>query len=158
MANDIYTIAASGMAAQQTQMDLIAANLANVTSSRTSGGPYHTRTAILQSATPFSEEFEQARLATPFTQALWLQPLGNGFALDESGSDEGWAPAPGVEIAGIVEQSPASSNHDQGQSDVDPIEQMVALVAAGRSYDANVAVLQAAKQMDMEASDISRLA
>ena len=41
-------------------------------------------------------------------------------------------------------------------SDGDPIGQMIALVATGRAYDADVAALQAAKQMDVEASDIDK--
>jgi len=32
----------------------------------------------------------------------------------------------------------------------------VSLVAAGRAYDADVAALQAAKQMDVEAIDVDR--
>jgi flagellar basal-body rod protein FlgC len=41
--------------------------------------------------------------------------------------------------------------------DVDPIEQMIGLVASGRAYDADVSMLQAAKQMDLEAADINRV-
>ena len=47
-------------------------------------------------------------------------------------------------------------NAQAPQTGSDPIGQMIALVAAGRAYDADVAALQAAKQMDVEASDIDK--
>lgn len=135
MPADIYAIAASGMSAQQTQMDLIASNLANVSTSRSAaGGPYHPRSAILQTATSFDDMFA-------------LASASDAFADSEGVSD--WSMPPGVEVAAIATAS---------DKEVDPIEQMVALVAAGRGYDADVAVLQSAKQMDMEASDIARYA
>lgn len=150
MASDAYAIAASGMAAQQTQMDLIAANLANVSTIRTaSGGPYHARTAVLQTSGAFADELQAA------------QDGGGDDFLSTAGltlDAEDWQQPQGVEVAAIVEDAASSPNATHNETEVDPIEQMVALVAAGRSYDANVAVLQAAKQMDMEASDISRLA
>lgn len=145
---DAYAIAASGMAAQQTAMDLIAANLANVSTTRTAhGGPYRTQTAVLETAAPFGQTLESAQLEG--ADSLLATP-DLAFETDE------WATPPGVEVTGVVQSSRSGVNGNE--ADVDPIEQMVALVAAGRNYDANVAVLQAAKQMDMEASDISRLA
>ncbi|MDQ6779658.1 MAG: flagellar basal body protein [Candidatus Eremiobacteraeota bacterium] len=135
MPADIYAIAASGMSAQQTQMDLIASNLANVSTSRSAtGGPYHPRSAILQTATSFDDVFALANLS-------------DGFAGNDGVSD--WSAPPGVEVAAIATET---------DKEVDSIGQMVALVAAGRGYDADVAVLQSAKQMDLEASDIARYA
>lgn len=150
MASDAYAIAASGMAAQQTQMDLIAANLANVSTIRTAGGgPYHPRTAVLQTSGAFADELQAAQGSGGDDFLITA-----GLTLDA----EDWQQPQGVEVAAIVEDAASSPNATRNETGVDPIEQMVALVAAGRSYDANVAVLQAAKQMDMEASDISRLA
>lgn len=167
MQPDIYAIAASGMAAQQTQMDLIAANLANVATTRTArGGPYHSRAALLQTAAPFSDALAQAQTSSvdDFLEPTFLRT--SNLMADDSAPDADydndaaadWATPPGVEVAAIVSQANAVTDKNAGASDVDPIEQMVGLVAAGRSYDANVAVLQAAKQMDLEASDISRFA
>ncbi len=138
-AADIYAIAASGMAAQQTEMDLIAANIANATS--TQGGhniPYRARTAVLEPSTTFADALAGAQ-DSDFDFAL--------AALVGDGTDA----APGVAVSSIAE---TASN----AGEVDPIEEMVRLVAAGRSYDADVSVLQTAKQMDLDAADIARLA
>ena len=73
----------------------------------------------------------------------------------------------GVRIADIVEEAPGrdSTTGASGQpagpqsrfdDAVDPIQQMVSLVAAGRAYDGDVAALQAAKQMDVEAIQVDQ--
>jgi hypothetical protein len=72
---------------------------------------------------------------------------------DESFGESGDLSQSGVALAGILTEPSASSG---GAADVDPIGQMVSLVSAGRAYDADVAALQAAKQMDVEAIDVDR--
>jgi len=158
---DVYEIATSGMAAQRMQMDLIAANLANAGVVRADGGVFHPKTAVLTSSSAFEPVLRTAA-------------LGDG---EDSFGEFAFADEPadaqaGVTVADIVTQErgpqyrfdPGNPFAAKGGAhkgyvmlpDVDPIEQMVALVASGRAYDADVSMLQAAKQMDMEAADIGR--
>jgi flagellar basal-body rod protein FlgC len=160
--SDIYDIASSGMSAQRTQMDLIAQNLANAGVPRADGTVFHARAAVLEQVSPFSSALISAL----------DEPTSDEFAdLDDSGD---WnAPPSGVQVASVVERTDAPQyRFDPGNPfaarsgqhkgfvalpDVDPIEQMVDLVSAGRAYDANVSMLSAAKQMDVEAADIDRV-
>lgn len=160
--SDVYEIAASGMAAQRTQMDLIADNLANAGVVRADGGVFRPKTAVLTSEPTFEPLLRSA--------ALRGDDSFGEFAFAEA-DDMSGEPA-GAVVAEIVEQPRGPQyRFDPGNPfavksgshkgfvtlpDIDPIEQMVALVSSGRAYDANVSMLQAAKQMDIEAADIGR--
>lgn len=159
--SDIYDIASSGMAAERTQMDVIALNLANAGVPRADGAVFHAQTAVLEQAQPFEASFKSAL-------AVSSDDDFSDLAFGESES----AQPSGVEVADVVERpDPPQYRFDPGNPfaarsgahkgyvalpDVDPIEQMVALVSAGRAYDANVSMLSAAKQMDLETVDIDR--
>lgn len=152
-----FDIAASGMAAQRAYIDVIAENLANSATVRADGEPYRARAPLFETVSPFALALEEA------TQ----DDISVRFDDDEA------TLASGVRLASVVERSgppryqfdpahplAAKSGPHRGfvaLPDVDPIEQMIELVAAGRAYDADVSVLQNAKQMDVEASDIVRL-
>jgi flagellar basal-body rod protein FlgC len=122
-----FDIAASGMSAQRTQMDVIAANLANADVRRSNGTPYRLQTAVFEPA-------GTADSSASFTDALDVA-TNDGF--EQISFD-----------AGLVEGS---------NEPPDPVSQMIALVSAGRAYDADVSALQAAKQMDVEAIDIQQV-
>jgi flagellar basal-body rod protein FlgC len=158
--SDVYEIAASGMSAQRTQMNLIAENLANAGVTRADGTVFHPKVAVLETASPFEASLSAAVSNT----ALEL----SDFAFADERADE---PA-GVAVADIVDQeggpqyrfdpaNPFAAKIGSRKGyvmlpDVDPIGQMVALVSSGRAYDANVSMLNAAKQMDIEAAEIGR--
>lgn len=161
--DDMYAIAASGMAAQRTQMDVIADNLAHAGVVRADGSVFRSKTAVLASESSFE----------PMMRTALLGDTGydTDFALAGAG-DAMYGPS-GVTVADIVDDERRPQyRFDPGNPfaakkgshagyvalpDVDPIQQMVALVGSGRAYDADVSMLQAAKQMDMEAADIARV-
>lgn len=133
----IYDIAASGMAAQRFRVQLIAANIANAETTRTpGGGPFRKKDAV----------FETAVL---------------GAAAD--GSD-----LVGVRIKEVqASREPFPTRYDPGHPDadargivqypnVDPVEEMVNLTAASRSYEANVAVVRAVRAMTASAQELLR--
>jgi flagellar basal-body rod protein FlgC len=145
-----FDIAASGMAAHRLEMDVIAQNIANADVRRPDGSAYRPRTAVFEPA-------------SSFTFADMLDRLSADDASSVDDMDDGDASLAGVRLAGIVDGGapiagvvPADSL-ERAAADDDPIEQMVSLVAAGRAYDADVAALQAAKQMDVEAIDVDRV-
>lgn len=157
---DAYDIAASGMSAQRTQMDVIAQNIANAGLPRADGSVYRPKAAVLEQAQSFQTFFDDA-LGSPDEEFA-------AFASDEEVASQPL----GVEVATILERPDAvqyryepsnpfalSNGPHKGSVQlpaVDPIEQMVGLVSAGRAYDANVSMLNAAKQMDLEAADVER--
>jgi flagellar basal-body rod protein FlgC len=127
---DCFDISASGLSAQRARLDVIAANLANVETTRTpSGGPYRRRQPIFASR----------------------------------GSNPG-----GVEMIGTVPDPREPRRvHQPGHPDADAegfvaypnvnvVEEMVDLVSATRSYEANAAAFNAAKSMVLQALDLGR--
>ncbi len=154
------------MAARRVELDLIASNLANSSTTLTeNGSPYRAKAALFA---PRDDSYESSGFSQIFDNALdaATEPWNVSFF---DGDDD--RPR-GVELAAIVDRSdPPQYRFDPGNPfaarggahkgyvalpAVDPIKEMVALIAAGRSYEADVAALQGAKQMDMEALDIDR--
>ena len=153
MSPSAFDIASSGMAAHRLEMDVIAQNIANAGTRRTrEGEPYRERRVVTE----------------PLVSGSFASILDDAAFAPFDDEDE---PA-GVEVTGIVESNaPAEYRYDPhspfafasgarkgfvAEPSVDPIEQMISLVSAGRAYDADVAALQAAKQMDVEAVDVDR--
>ncbi|HZV79973.1 MAG TPA: flagellar basal body rod protein FlgC [Candidatus Binatus sp.] len=157
MSEDVsaFDIAASGMAAQRLSMNVIAANLANANVQRADGQVYR---PLVAAFAPADDDGDSAQLAVDddFDVAMGDEstPAGVRFTgLIRQQSDPVYKLDPGNPLA-------AASGPHKGyveMSDVDPIAQMIGLVSAGRSYDADVSALQAAKQMDVEAIDIEQL-
>ena len=129
----IFDIAASAMAAQSQRMNTTASNLANADSvAGPDGKPYRARQVV----------FEMA-------------PSG-GQAIG------------GVKVARVIEdQSPLRMLHDpknpnanaQGyvaQSNVNVVEEMVNMISASRSYQANVEVLNTAKTLMLKTLSIGQ--
>jgi len=127
---DTFDISASGLSAQRARLDLIASNIANVETTRTpEGGPYRR-----------------------------LQPM---FATRAGNPG-------GVEITGVLaDDRPPRQVYRPGHPDADGdgfvaypnvsiVEEMVDLVSATRSYEANAAAFNAAKSMAQRALDLGR--
>ncbi|MEW6048231.1 MAG: flagellar basal body rod protein FlgC [Bacillota bacterium] len=128
-------ISASGLTAERLRMDLIANNLANAYSTRSPrGGPYRRQVAVFSALEPQAWVFP----AAPRVQAR---------------------PGMGVEVAAVIEDpSPPRLVYDPGHPDarpdgyveypnVDPITEMVDMLAAERAYQANLAAFGAASEM-----------
>jgi flagellar basal-body rod protein FlgC len=137
-------ISSSGLTAQRIRMNLIARNLANVNTTRTpQGGPYKRQEAVF-AASPESRSFKNM--------------------LDT----ENTASRTGVEVVDIINDSrPFPIKYDPGHPDADEkgyvklpnvnlIEEMVNMVSATRSYEANVTAVNASRKMALQALDIGR--
>lgn len=136
------SVSASGMEAQRVRAELLAENIANAETTRTpEGGPYRRKDAIFKSepqGSPFGAVFQRA--------------LGNS----------------GVAVAEIVEdQREPERRYLPGHPDADadgyvafpriqPAEDMVDLMNAARSYQANVAAMTAVKDMIQRSVDLMR--
>jgi flagellar basal-body rod protein FlgC len=142
-------ISASALSAERLRMDVTAENLANAQSTRTAnGGPYRRKEVVLESTG------------------------GGGFAgalasARASGASSGGADG-GVRVSGIVEdQTPNRLVYDPSHPDanaqgyvsmpnVNPVTEMVDLISASRSYEANVTAMQTSKQMFTKTLDLLR--
>ena len=136
------TISGSALKAERTRLNIAAMNLANANTTRTmEGGPYKAKSVIFG-----------ARPLTNFQDALDATSAGLRK----------------VEVVEVVEdREPFKEVYDPSHPDADAngivkmpnvnvAEQMVDMMEARRSYEANVSALDAAKSMAMRALDISR--
>jgi len=128
----IFAIASSGLAAQSQRLNTVASNLANADSAAGPGGkPYAARQAVFETV-----------------------------AVDRAaGGSLAGAEALGVRVSSIVESSaPARRVHDPKHpmaddkgyvqfSNVNPVEEMVNMIAASRAYQSNVEVMNTAKTL-----------
>lgn len=138
-------ISAAGMAAQKKRMDVLAQNIANAESTRTpKGGPYRRRQVVFSSV-PLKQDFN-----TVFSNA----------------SDEN-RPA-SVEVSGVTEDPrPFHEVFDPGHPDagkngmvkypnINPVEEMVDITSASRSFEANVTAMEASKNMFLKSLELLR--
>ena len=142
---DAIDVAGSGLAAERLRMDVVAGNLANAqTTQGADGQPYRRREVVLQEAQPAGPSF--------------------GSVLASAAA----SPASGVEVGGIVEDpAPPRRVYDPGHPDADaqgyvslpnvnPVTEMVDLIGASRSYEANVTAMQSAKQIFSKTLELLR--
>ena len=137
-------ISASGLTAQRIRMNVIASNLANAHTTRTpEGGPYQRRDVVFET-TPVPSSFEDV-----FRNVL----------------DSSVAEVTVIDI--VTDQSSPKTIYSPNHPDADPsgyvalpnvniVEEMVNMLAASRSYEANVTAIQAAKGMALKALEIAR--
>lgn len=148
---DALSISGSGLSAERLRMDVTAENLANAQSTRgPNGQPYRRKEVVLEAAG--GEQGFDAALSS----ALGARPAAAGAAPG------------GVEVAAIVDDpTPGRQVYDPGHPDanaqgyvtmpnVDPVTEMVDLITASRSYEANVTAMQTAKSMFTKTLDLLR--
>lgn len=143
-------VGASGLTAQRLRMDTISQNIANANTTRTENGtPYRRKTVV----------FEERSSNTPFSDYL-----------SQSSKDNvtGNAVGTGVRVAQIADDpTPFKKVYDPGHPDadkdgyvqmpnIDIVTEMVDMISATRSYEANVTAMSSTKSMALKALDIGR--
>lgn len=138
-------ISASGLTAQRLRMDTISQNIANVNTTRTEDGTPYRRKVVV---------FEEKAPDTPFSQYL------NESSKKLVGG--------GVRVTKVTEDNTAFKKvYDPGHPDadeegyvelpnVDILTEMINMISATRSYEANVTSLNTSKSMAMKALEIGR--
>lgn len=148
MPNDLLTsmhISAAGMSAQRTRMDIIAENIANAESTHTvEGGPYRRRQVIFQTIDTkpsFSSVFKSS-----FNQGSHQTVRAAYIAQDQKPFREVYDPShPDANAKGFVQYP-----------NVNTVEEMVDMNAAGRSFEANVTTMEASKRMFLKTLELLR--
>lgn len=134
----IFNVAGSGMAAQSLRLNTVASNLANADSvAGTPDGAYRAREPLFAAV--------QGRLA------------GSG---DASGG--------GVQVLGVTEsQAAIPSRYEPGNpladadgyvysSNVNPVDELVNMISASRSYQNNVEVMNSTRQLMQKTLDLGK--
>ncbi|MEO2004485.1 MAG: flagellar basal body rod protein FlgC [Candidatus Poribacteria bacterium] len=136
-------ISASALRAERFRMELIAQNIANVNTTRTAeGGPYKRKEAVFSS--------------------MYSDHMGFASHYDPSRKQ-------GVGVAGVVvDQSPPkllyNPDHPDAHADgfvrmpnINPVSEMVNMIAASRAYEANIAAIQNYRKMADKAMSIGQV-
>jgi flagellar basal-body rod protein FlgC len=127
-------ISAAGLAAQRARIDAAASNLANLNTTRTpQGGPYRRVDPVLR-AVPSPE--------SPGTASVVVDALVQD-------------PGPGRKVY-QPDHPDADADGFVVLPDIDPTREMVNLLGAQRSYEANAAALETFKAMARRALDLLR--
>jgi len=137
-------ISSSALSAQRLRLDVISSNLANINTTNTpEGGPYRRREVVFAA-----------------------QPVTDGFGeVLNSEMEKNLRKVEAVDV--IVDRRPPKMIYDPqhpdanasgyvGMPDINVMEEMVNILSATRSYEANVAVINASKSMAAKALEIGR--
>lgn len=140
-------ITGSALTAQKLRMEIISSNIANASTTRTESGKSYRRKMVVFTPVGGNNSFETI--------------LGT---LKENGNVNG----NGVKVSAIIEdQSPLKPVYNPSHPDadengyvmmpnVDTVEEMVDMMSATRSYEANITALNAIKLMATKALEIGR--
>ena len=134
----ILDIASSGMAAERKRLEVVAANIANAETMKTEdGGPYRRREVVFQSVL---DDFAREHDGLPLVEAGQVRPDGSDFKR--------------VLMPGHPE---ADAEGYVRMPNVDLMFEMVDLMSAMRSYEANMRSVRAFKSMVDAALQIGRV-
>lgn len=139
---DSLNIAASGLTAERTRMDVTAENLANAQTTNGPGGQPYRRQEVI------------------------LDQVGGGFGTTLAGAMGGAATPGGVEVGGIVsDPTPDQLVYDPGHPganaqgyvrmpNVNSVTEMTDLISESDSYQADVTAMNTAKTMYSKTLDL----
>lgn len=142
---NIFSISASGMSAQRARVQALAENLANAETTRTpEGGPYRRKDVVFESAgelpSLFAGELDRA-----------MSFAGAGVRVAEIVQDQD-----AVELRYQPGHPDANEDGYVSYPAIHPADEMVNLQSASRAYDANIAVMNAAKEMVRRSLELFR--
>lgn len=143
--------AASGLTAQRLRQDVIADNIANATTTRTTeGGPYRRSRVI------FRPRVEQPYFKGPFVPRRLDNGVGKGVrvAAIEKDYDAELRLVYDPTHPDAIQSGPRAGYVEM--PNVNVVNEMVDLISASRSYEANVQVINGARTMFTRALEIGR--
>ncbi len=139
---------ASALTAQRLRMDVKSSNMANVDSTRAKlvdgeWVPYQRKSVVLQP--------KEGSFSSFLNTAMQINEAGSGVKVSRIVEDD----SP-FRVVYDPEHPDADENGYVQYPNVDPLREMVDLVSATRSYEANLTVLNASKGMLMKALEIGK--
>jgi flagellar basal-body rod protein FlgC len=143
--------ASSGLSAQRTRLDVISNNIANANTTRTpEGGPFR------RSRVVFRPRVSQPSWKSPFLPGYLDNGIGKGVRISEIGKDYD---ADLRLVYDPTHPDAIKTGPREGYVEypnVNIVNEMVDMISASRSYEANVAVINGSKSMFMRAMEIGR--
>ena len=129
---DVMKLSATGLSAQRIRINVISSNLANANTTRSENGlPYRRKDVV----------FEQ----------VMEGEMAGGVRVQKLIQDE---------KPFVLKYEPNHPDADEGgyvqYPNINPVEEMVNMLEAQRSYESNLTVLNTAKQLAMRALEIGR--
>ena len=142
-------IAATGLSANRARLDVIADNMANVSTTRTAeGGPYRRSRVIMR------PRVESPYWRSPFLPESMDNGIGRGVRVAEIQKDNSTEPR---YVYDPTHPDAILTGPRQGyveMPNVDVVTEMVDMISASRSYEANAAIIEGSKTMFLRALDI----
>ncbi len=143
------SVAATGLTANRMRLDVIANNMANVNTTRTTeGGPFRRSRVVMRPVT------ESPFWRSPFLPDSMDDGIGKGVRVVEVQKDLKTEPRyvydpthPDAILSGPREGYVEMPN-------VDVVTEMTDMISASRSYEANAAIIEGSKSMFQRALDI----
>lgn len=134
-----FDISVSGLYAQRKRLDIIAANLANIETTRTQkGGPYRRKMVVM--STKRIKSFDRV-----------LNSQADGVKIDEVIEDKS-------PFKKVFNPSHPDANEEGYlfKPNVDLVVEMTNMVMAKRAFEANIAAIKSTRQMAIKALEIGR--
>jgi flagellar basal-body rod protein FlgC len=135
---DTLNISGAGLSAQRIRIQAVASNMANARTTRTDGGgPYQRRVPVFEAENinPFGTELERNLARVEVASIETYDDVERVFDPNHPDADaDGFVAYPAINI----------------------LEEMVDLMTASRSYEANLKVVESTTEMAMRALEIGR--
>jgi len=143
---DGYNITTSGMSAQRTRINVVSANIANAQTTHTiNGGPYQKQNVNFQEILMGTQDKDKFKAAQDDINLLSLRGVGVKEIIESK-------------EAPIMKYEPGhpDANKDGyvAYPNINPVIEMVDLIEAMRSYEANVSAFKTQKDLDTKTLDI----
>lgn len=146
---DGYNVATSGMSAQRERINIVSSNIANAQTTHTEqGGPYRKKNVTFQEVL-FDKNGQKKEI---ISEKERLSPSLRGVGVKEilESKDN---PVMKYE----PEHPDADKNGYVAYPNINPVIEMVDLIEAMRSYEANVSAFKSQKDLDTKTLDIIRV-
>jgi len=146
---DGYNVATSGMSAQRTRINMVSANIANAqTTHTTDGGPYKKQNVVFEEILLDSTKQQAQKSSSENLDLLALKGVGVKEIIDSKDQP-------------ILKYEPehpdANKDGYVAYPNINPVIEMVDLIEAMRSYEANVSAFKTQKDIDTKTLDIIRM-
>jgi len=146
---DGYNVATSGMSAQRTRINMVSSNIANAqTTHTTDGGPYKKQNVVFEEILLDSTKEKAKKHLSDNIDDLSLKGVGVKEIIDSKDKP-------------ILKYEPehpdANKDGYVAYPNINPVIEMVDLMEAMRSYEANVSAFKTQKTMDTQTLDIIRM-
>jgi len=146
---DGYNVATSGMSAQRTRINMVSSNIANAqTTHTTEGGPYKKQNVVFEEILLDAAKNKNKENSSDNIDPLALRGVGVREIIDSKDKP-------------ILKYEPehpdANKDGYVAYPNINPVIEMVDLIEAMRSYEANVSAFKTQKDMDTKTLDIIKM-